>query len=498
MKVLALGSRAWLAYAAAAVLVAAVSITVALLITPMQQVSVAGQTVTVGAAAPTLSTSGPGELDLFGQSLPTRISFLGPVRPRLALTHITLGQQLGSLFSSQRQTAPGHVIGQALAAGWTRYFGWEIVITAGFALLLAGALAGWARLHKRRTLAVLGAFLVFTELVNVGGIMITAYTAPERLRHVGSVEALVGQAQVPPVPSAPGPARPAVQAVVMGDSTAAGLGNPQAAHPSLLARYCQRSPQAYADVLSQLYNWHVLNLACSGATIPAGILGPQQLSGFTAPAQLSVAKKATNASVLITSIGADDVGWSALLRLCTITPTCDNRAAIAYFQQRLAVFAVHYYQLLRQLAALPSHPTVLINLYYDPLDPQQHCLDSVGLTPAKEKSLLILLNALNEVLAKGARASGLIAVHPDFTGHALCDPNSFVQGLSDPAPFHPNAAGELTIALADQAAINQHPAPSPSPSLTPSPTPSPLAAHQACPGARALRPDLAQLAGIAE
>ena len=37
MKVLAQGSRAWLAFAAAAVLVAAVSITVALLVTPMQQ-----------------------------------------------------------------------------------------------------------------------------------------------------------------------------------------------------------------------------------------------------------------------------------------------------------------------------------------------------------------------------------------------------------------------------------------------------------------------------
>ena len=47
----------------------------------MQPVTVAGQTVRVGAAAPTLSVSGPGELDLFGQRLPTTIGFLGPVRP---------------------------------------------------------------------------------------------------------------------------------------------------------------------------------------------------------------------------------------------------------------------------------------------------------------------------------------------------------------------------------------------------------------------------------
>ena len=294
--------------------------------------------------------------------------------------------------------------------------------------------------------------------------MITAYTAPARLRQVASVEALVGRAPLPPIRPARGPAHPAAQAVVLGDSTAAGMGTPLAAHPSRLAQDCHRSPEAYANDLGQIDNWHVLNLACSGATISAGILGPQQLSSLTTPAQLSVAKKAAHASVLIVSVGADDLGWSALLRLCTVTPTCDNNAATAYFQQRLAAFTVAYYQLLRQLAELPSHPTVLINLYYDPFDPQQHCLDSVGLTPAKEAALTALLNALNEVLAKGAKASALITVQPDFTGHALCDPDPYVQGLGDPAPFHPTAAGELAIALADQAALSQRAAaPSPSP-----------------------------------
>ena len=56
-------------YLAAGIVVAFASIAVALLVTPMQPVSVAGQTVRVGAAAPTLRASGPGELDLFGQRL---------------------------------------------------------------------------------------------------------------------------------------------------------------------------------------------------------------------------------------------------------------------------------------------------------------------------------------------------------------------------------------------------------------------------------------------
>ena len=473
-----------LAWIAGAVLVAALSISVALLVTPMQRVSLAGQTVSVGAAAPTLSFSGTGELDLFGQRLPTTLRFAGPVRPRLALTHITLDRQLATVFAPHRPS-PERAIGNALASGWKRYFAWEIVISAGCALLLAGAVAGWFRLPAGRTVVLLAAMLVFVEVVNVGGIMTTAYTAPSRLRHVTSISALVGRAPLPSVPSAHGPPTPRVQAVVMGDSTAAGVGNPRSAHPSRLDRACQRSAATYAVDLGEINNWRVRNLACSGATIPAGILGPQPLGDATAPAQFAVAKKATHASYVIVSIGADDLGWSALLQLCTVT-TCDDSASTAYFQQQLAAFTVGYYQLLRRLAALPSHPVVLVNLYYDPFDTSQHCLDRVGLTPAKEKALTGLLDALNSILANGARASGLIAVRPDFTGHALCDAAPYVQGLRGRAPFHPTLAGELAIALADGQALRAavpviSPGTSQGAGQTPSGSPSPAASPSRSP-----------------
>ncbi|HEX9035133.1 MAG TPA: GDSL-type esterase/lipase family protein [Streptosporangiaceae bacterium] len=457
---------------AGALAAAALSITVALLVTPMQQVSLAGQTVGVGAAAPSLSLSGPGELDLFGQRLPTTLRFDGPVRPRLALTQITLGRQLAVAFAPRRPS-PERAIGRALAAGWKRYFAWEIVIAAGCALMLGGALAGWLRLPARRSLVLVAGTLVVTQALNLGGIMVTAYTAPARLRHISSLTALAGRSPLPPVPAAPGPPRPGVQVVVMGDSTAAGIGNPGLAQPSRLDRACQRSADSYAVDIGQIDNWRVLNLACSGATIPAGILGPQRTGEVTAPAQFAVAKKATHASVVIVSIGADDLGWSALLRLCTVTPTCDDRASTAYFQQRLAAFTVGYYQLLRRLTALPSHPLVLVNLYYDPFDPGRHCLDNLGVTQAKEKSLTSLLDALNSVLANGARATGLLAVRPDFTAHALCDPEPYVQGVHGRAPFHPTIAGQLAIALSDSGILV--PARSQSPPAAPhgaSPTPS--------------------------
>jgi lysophospholipase L1-like esterase len=442
------------AYAAAVVLVAAASIAVALTVTPSQQVVVLGQQVSVS-AAPSLSLTGPGAVDLFGQRLPTVIQFTGPVRPLLALTHITLSRQVAASFSAPDGGGTGpQQIGHALAGGWVHYFVWEMLITAGCALALAGAVAGWLRWPARRTLMVLLTCLVLTEAVNAGAIMAAAWNAPAKLRAVSSLTALVGQARLPAAPEAAEPVHNNAQAVVLGDSTAAGLGLPTVAHPGKLDRACHRSKDAFAADLAAVNRWQVLNLACSGATIPAGLLEPQKTGKTTVPAQLSEAVKVTHASVVIVSIGANDVGWSGLLRLCAVASRCDNRASTAYFQQQLATFTTNYFQLLGELASLPSHPRILVNQYYDPFGAGPSCLKGKGLTAAKEKSLISMLGALNTVLAKGAHDSAQLSVKPDFTGHTLCDADPYVQGAKDPAPFHPTAAGQLAIALADEQALH--------------------------------------------
>ena len=73
--------------------IAAGSIWLALQVAPTQTVSAAGQTAQVGAAISSLSWSGPGELDLFGQVVPTKPQFEGPIRPLLQLTHITIDRR---------------------------------------------------------------------------------------------------------------------------------------------------------------------------------------------------------------------------------------------------------------------------------------------------------------------------------------------------------------------------------------------------------------------
>jgi hypothetical protein len=488
----------WPAELIGLVLVAASAIALALAVTPMQRITVAGQVVSVGATSPGLSFSGPGEMDLFGQRIPTTQQFAGPVRPRLELAHITINGELGNFVEGAGpRNAPkvgGHTgnarrgatardaaaLGSQLASGWKSYFGWEIVITGAGALLILGALAGWRRMSRSATIKLLAAGLVIAEAINLGAIMIAAYSAPSALRQVRSLNQLVGSENQLPAIAPKGPALHGVRAVVLGDSTAAGAGLPAVTNASRTDRDCGRSSDSYAADLAIANGWNVLNLSCNGATIRQGILGPQQHGGQLLPPQLSVAERASGAEAVIVSVGSDDLGWAAMLEYCATAPTCNDQATTAYFQQQLASFSKDYLELLSRLAALAGHPRVIVNQYYDPFGAEQDCLRQVDLTVPKLDTLSSRLAALNAVLAKGAAQFGFSSPQPEFTGHELCTAQPYVQGLDSAAPFHPTGMGELAIALADQAALQSPPAGQPG---SPSPTPTQLAEHTPAPAA---------------
>lgn len=459
----------WLAMLVAALLVAAASITVALLVTPVQTVTVAGQDVQVGTTTPNLNWSGPGQIDLFGQSLPTTLTFTGPVRPKLELSRITINSQLTTFVQGAKPAGATRTLGNRLATGWLRYFTWESVIAGAAALAVVGAVAGWRRLSWRGTVTLLVAGLLVTEAVNIGAIWVTTRRVPSALRQVHSLNQLVGNAPVT-VPAHPaGRVLPGVQAVVMGDSTASGAGLPWLTPASRTDQTCGRSVDSYASVLASANDWKVANVACNSATITNGLLGPQKHGSQRLPPQITVAQRAPHASTIIVSVGADDLGWATMVEYCALAPRCDDQATTAYFQQQLAGFSKHYLQLLSQLATLPGHPRVIINQYYDPFGPSSACLTKVGLTPAKVQTLESRLATLNAVLAKGAQQFGFTSPLPDFAGHQLCSSQPYVQGLGASAPFHPTALGQLAIALADQTVLRAvTTAPTASPSITPS------------------------------
>jgi hypothetical protein len=452
-------------------IITAGSIWLALQVAPLQTVSAAGQTAQVGAAAPTFSLSGPGELDLFGQVMPTKPQFEGPIRPLLQLTHITIDRQVAQLLRSDNPRELKLSLSQQLAQGWKRYFEWETLIAAGFAVVALIAVAGVRRQSHAAMAKTVVAGLVVVCAVNVGGVLLTASSTPQILRSVKTLDDLVGAdpLQAPP----PSVARPltGVQAVVIGDSTAAAAGNPLPPHASALDRACGRSSESYAADLAVVNSWNVLNLACDGATIQNGLLGVQVLdNGQVAPSQLIEAEQATHAKVIIVSVGADDVEWSIMTRLCVASTVCNDKVSGAYFDELLGTFTRSYYQLLDDLAGLPGDPAVLINQYYSPFGTDIGCLTRYGITAAKEKVLMSRLGQLNTVLAQGAETFGFGVTDPPFTGHELCTADSYVQGPGDPAPLHPTAAGELAIALADEQALPKTeglvPAPSPSVSVS--------------------------------
>jgi hypothetical protein len=454
-------------------IITAGSIWLALQVAPLQTVSAAGQTAQVGAAAPSLSLSGPGELDLFGQVMPTKPQFEGPIRPLLQLTHITIDRQIAQLLRSDNPQKLKLSLSQQLAQGWKRYFEWETLIAAGFAVVALIAVAGIRRQSHAKMAKTVIAGLVVVCAANVGGVLLTASTTPGVLRSVTTLDDLVGADPLQAPPQSVARPLTGVQAVVIGDSTAAAVGNPLPAGASALDRACGRSGEAYAADLAVVNDWKVLNLACSGATIRNGLLGVQVLdNGQVAPSQLIEAQRATRAKVIIVSIGADDVEWSIMTRLCVASTVCNDKVSSAYFNAQISAFTRSYYQLLGDLAELPGDPAVLVNQYYSPFGTDVGCLTRYGITAAKEKVLLSRLGQLNTVLAQGAETFGFGVTDPPFTGHELCTADSYVQGPGDPAPLHPTAAGELAIALADEQLLPKVEGLVPAPSSTPSAGPT--------------------------
>ena len=474
-------ARAVLVGAVLLVVLCGVSVWLAVRITPVQSVSAAGQSIQVGAVQPDLSLSGPGELDLFGQAMATRPRFDGPIRPRLKLAHITIDSEVGRMVGSDGPDALELTVSRQLASGWIRYCVWETVIAAGCAAVIVVAGAGVRRASGRTVLKLVAVGVVGVCAVNVIGVYLLASGTPRVLRQVQSVDDLVGRTPSQPVPVEKGPALTGVRVVVLGDSTAAGLGNRPVAHATALDKACGRSADSYAADLASVNDWNVLNLSCQGATISDGILGVQIRGSLVAAPQLAVAQRATGAAAYIVSIGANDMNWSVLTGLCAAAPVCDDKASTAYFQEQLATFTQNYYDLLQQLATLPQHPAVLVNAYYEPFGPNTDCLRKEGLTTAKTAVLRSRLADVNTVLVQGAQTFHLATATPDFTGHQLCSEQPYVQNSADQAPLHPTAAGDLAIALADQRALDTlpgfagNPLPTPSPTVSPtaSPTPSP-------------------------
>jgi hypothetical protein len=438
------------------------SIEIALLVSPPQSIQTAGQSLELS-AGPALSTSGPGTLALFGQSIPTTQQFSGPIRPRLQWAEVTHYDQLLLALRQPRD------LGQDLRGGWGSYFTRELLIAV---LVAAGLSAVILLLARRRWSLVLTGMLVAAMIA--GGVdaiaVSSAASGLNQLSQVRTLDELVGRSPLGVVAPPPKPASTVATTVVIGDSTAAGAGNPVVLNATPDDVACRRSRDSYAADISAVNGSAVVNLACTNASIEEGLFGPEVINGRIVPAQLATLATMTGVRTVIVSIGANEMHWAALMELCLVSPQCDDSASAAWFAQALDSFTIDYYDLLQHLATLPGAPQVIINEYYDPLPAKPTCSGQPDVTAAKSAVLLDRLTQFNTVLSEGAASFGFAAVDPTFSGHELCTSQSFVQGLGAAAPLHPNAAGELAIALADERPL-LNPAP-PHPTEDPTPSPS--------------------------
>lgn len=460
-------------------LIAVVGVPLVVVLTPAHHVTVLGQDVAVGARVPPPDLRGPAQIAQLGNAefdLPA-VEVWGPIRPRLAIGPLQRPADNGPLLGPGTAEDAGAAM-QRLTEGFTVWYLWG---AAGIVLaaLLAGGLVGCLRLlvalwrtrdgghlhwddhagpiARMTTIGVVAAVAIWA---GAGAAALHGTTAG--LQRIGSLTELVGATTVTPSPV--GPPVSGVAGAVIGDSRAARVGGPVADPGDPVAAACGRSSDSTAAELGLLRGEPVLDLSCAGASIPAGLRGPQPRAGVTVPPQVGRLKQAEDLDYVVVAVGPNDLAWQDFLLYCYGLPTCDDRLSGGEFDLRLAGFARDVGALFTDLAALPGRPQVVVVLSYEPFparyDPA--CPDMRGPpgTPGLDQAKLDLLagrnRRLNDVLSDGAARFGFTTAAPNLT--PLCAPSRDgmgpdLQGLGEPEPFHPTSTGSLRIAAAVSAAL---------------------------------------------
>jgi hypothetical protein len=449
----------------------------AVLLTPHQEVRALGQQLSVGAQPPSATVSGPPRIVQVGNTsldVPD-VTIYGPLRPQLSIGPVQRNDGAGQALS---ELAEGRSPEGALAAivdGFERWYAWATLVLVAVVLGLCGVVGSWRvlavlrrtarrsgagarpariarQLSRRLTRATVLALSAALLAWGISGVL--AVAGARDLRDARSLTDLTGAHHVSPSPV--GPEVSGVRGVVIGDSRVARLGGPPLPDASPEDVACARSTDSLARQVGAAIGDEVLNLACSGARITAGLRAPQTAGGVVVPPQIGRLKQVEDPAFVVVAVGPNDLNWTDLIGYCYAVVDCADNFTAGEFRYRLASFDRDYADLLADLATLPSRPRVVVVTSYDVLRPDASCAEVrgpsefPGLTPP-EIALLADRNAeLNEVLTTGARRYGFDVVAPPLS--PLCTPSPDglgpdLQSLDDPHPFHPTGVGELRLAI---------------------------------------------------
>lgn len=231
--------------------------------------------------------------------------------------------------------------------------------------------------------------------------------------------------------------------VSLGDSVASGLGLPTPGDTTA----CGRTKEAYPHRLAAAMGYQLVHLACTGATLDAGINGAQLAAGEQIPQRDALFQREPR---LITfGVGANDVQWLSVLARCYAATVCPEVEDRLEYERLLETLRVQLRETLRAIGArYGTHPQILVVGYYQVFPiPGTDCQDTAGLSVEGLKWARELRARLNEVVSETVKETGVgTYVEIDFSGHELCTTTPWIQGLADSAPYHANAAGQLEIA----------------------------------------------------
>lgn len=232
--------------------------------------------------------------------------------------------------------------------------------------------------------------------------------------------------------------------VALGDSVAAGAGLPSEDSA------CKRSNQAYAYEVASAAGMPLEHFACSGAKIDEGIYSDQKVDGAKLSSQLEQTFANGKPQLITMTIGANDTRWTQFIKQCYYIK-CGYRVDTARFATYLIDLKLELNVAMAKIMNLSdgNPPQVIVTGYYSPLS-KASCSDTSGLTSNEISWLKARTSSLNSAISGtvGKYASFAKYASVSFSGHELCSKEPWIQSLSDPMPFHPNAAGQQAIAKA--------------------------------------------------
>jgi lysophospholipase L1-like esterase len=223
-----------------------------------------------------------------------------------------------------------------------------------------------------------------------------------------------------------------VNYVALGDSYSSGLG---AGNYISSSGSCQRSTKAYPEQwASTNAPASFVSAACSGATT-ADVLSSQ------------VSALSTSTTLVSITIGGNDAGFASVMETCVLFSTSSCLNAIETAETFIGTQLLGRLDQVLQTIATDAPNAKVVVLDYPQLYDMSKSGSCLGLSTSDRVALNGGADDLDYVIQQAAQGNGdtFADVRGQFTGHEICDSNSWLHSVdifAISSSYHPTAAGQ--------------------------------------------------------